>query len=80
MISKGSADLKEVKEKLSSIPLGERKEVFSSYASGKSPDEWKAYFKAMREAENELKRKYSHLPDNRAVSLARGVIWELFIE
>jgi len=78
MISNESAE--KIKEKLSSITLSERKEVFSSYASGKSPDEWEAYFKAMRDAENDLIQKYAYLPDNRAVSLARGVIWGLFIE
>ena len=81
MISNENAEkLEEVKSKLLSIPLGERKEVFSAYASGKAPDEWETHFKAMREAENELINKYSYLPDNKAVSLARGVIWDLFVE
>ena len=81
MISNENAvKLEEVKSKLLSIPLSERKEVFSSYASGKTPDEWEAYFKAMREAENDLLNKYSYLPDNKAVSLARGVILDLFVE
>ncbi len=70
----------EIKEKLSSIPLIERKKVFSAYASGETPDGWETHFKAMREVEKELLTKYSHLPDNRAVSLARGVIWEVFID
>lgn len=69
-----------LKEKLSSIPPNEKKEIFSSYASGKTPDEWETYFKAMREAENELIDKYSYLPDNKATSLARGVVWDFFVE
>lgn len=77
MISNASTKLK---EKLSSIPPNEKKKIFSAYASGKTPAEWETYFKAMREAENELIDKYSYLPDNKAVSLARGVIWDFFVE
>lgn len=77
MISNASTNLK---EKLSSIPAHERVKIFSAYASGKTPAEWETHFKAMREAENELINKYSYLPDNKAVSLARGVIWDFFVE
>ena len=69
-----------IKQKLSSIPPTERRRVFSAYASGETPDEWAAYFKAMRDMENELLNKYSYLPNNKAVSLARGAVWELFMD
>lgn len=69
-----------LKEKLSSIPPHEKKKIFLAYTSGKTPDGWETYFKAMREAENELINKYSYLPDNKPQCLARGVIWDLFVE
>lgn len=72
--------LSEVKAKLSSVSLAEKKRIFSLYASGQNPDEWETYLKAMRELEDELKSKYSYLPDNKPQCLARGVIWDFFVE
>lgn len=75
-----SEKLSETKEKLSLASPAEKKEIFSAYSSGQNPDGWEPYFKAMREAENELINKYSYLPDNKPQCLARGVIWDLFVE
>ena len=75
-----SEKLSETKEKLSLVSLADKKWIFSAYSSGQNPDGWEPYFKAMREAENDLIHKYAYLPDNKAVSLARGAIWDLFIE
>jgi hypothetical protein len=53
--------------------------LFLAYAKGKTPASWVKEFRMLRAKEEQLLRDYSHLPNNKAVSLARGCIWDLFL-
>jgi len=54
--------------------------LFLAYAQGKTPASWVKEFRVLRAREEQLLRDYSHLPNNKAVSLARGCIWDLFLD
>ena len=53
--------------------------LFLAYAQGKTPASWVKEFRVLRAKEQQLLKDYSHLPNNKAVSLARGCIWDLFL-
>lgn len=53
--------------------------LFLAYAQGKTPASWVKEFRVLRDKEEQLLKDYSHLPNNKAVSLARGCIWDLFL-
>jgi hypothetical protein len=68
-----------ISQQLSALSPDELKFLFLAYAKDQTPASWVDEFKALRDKEKQLLKDYSHLPNNKAVSLARGVIWDLFI-
>ncbi len=66
-------------QRLSSMGPDELKSLFLDYAKGRTPKGWINEFKTLRAKENQLLKDYAHLPTNKAVSLARGCIWDLFL-
>ena len=69
----------EIQNQISALSPDELKFLFLAYAQGRTPASWVKEFRILRAKEDQLLRDYSHLPNNRAVSLARGCIWDLFL-
>ena len=68
-----------IQKQLSALSPDELKFLFLAYAKGRTPASWVKEFRTLRAKEDQLLRDYSHLPNNKAVSLARGCIWDLFL-
>ena len=68
-----------IQKQLSALSPDELKFLFLAYAKGRTPASWVKEFRILRAKEDQLLKDYSHLPDNKAVSLARGCIWDLFL-
>ena len=68
-----------IQKQLSALSPDELKFLFLAYAKGRTPASWVKEFRMLRAKEDQLLKDYSHLPDNKAVSLARGCIWDLFL-
>ena len=68
-----------IQKQLSALSPDELKFLFLAYAKGRTPASWVKEFRTLRAKEDQLLKDYSHLPDNKAVSLARGCIWDLFL-
>lgn len=69
-----------ISSKISALSPDDRKFLFLAYAKGRTPASWVKEFKMLRVKEEQLLKDYSHLPNNKAVSLARGCIWDLFLD
>mgnify|MGYP003554314328 FL=1 len=68
-----------IQKQLSALSPDELKFLFLAYAKGRTPASWVKEFRTLRAKEDQLLKDYSHLPNNKAVSLARGCIWDLFL-
>jgi len=68
-----------IQKQLSALSPDELKFLFLAYAKGRTPASWVKEFRMLRTKEAQLLKDYSHLPNNKAVSLARGCIWDLFL-
>lgn len=66
-------------QQLSALSPDELKFLFLAYAKGRTPARWVKEFRMLRKKEAQILKDYSHLPNNKAVSLARGCIWDLFL-
>ena len=66
-------------QQFSALSPDELKFLFVAYAQEKTPASWVKEFRMLRDKEEQLLRDYSHLPNNKALSLARGCVWDLFI-
>lgn len=55
-------------------------EVFKLYSSGARPPEWREEFEYFEKLESDIKKHYSHLPDNKAISMARHAVLNYFNE
>jgi len=66
-------------QQFSALSPDELKFLFLAYSQGKTPASWVKEFRILRAKEDQLLKDYSHLPNNKAVSLARGCIWDLFL-
>jgi hypothetical protein len=69
-----------IQKQLSVLSPDELKFLFLAYAQGRTPASWVKEFRMLRAKESQLLKDYSHLPNNKAVSLARGCIWDLFLD
>lgn len=68
-----------IQKQISALSPDELKFLFLAYAKGRTPASWVKEFRILRKKEEQLLKDYSHLPNNKAVSLARGCIWDLFL-
>ena len=68
-----------IQNQLSALSPDDLKFLFLAYAKGRTPASWVKEFRMLRAKEAQLLKDYSHLPNNKAVSLARGCIWDLFL-
>ena len=68
-----------IQKQLSALSPDELKFLFLAYAQGRTPASWVKEFRMLRAKEEQLLKDYSYLPNNKAVSLARGCIWDLFL-
>ncbi len=68
-----------IQKQLSELSPDDLKFLFLAYAKGRTPASWVKEFRMLRAKEDQLLKDYSHLPNNKAVSLARGCIWDLFL-
>lgn len=68
-----------IQKQLSALSPDDLKFLFLAYAKGRTPASWVEEFRILRAKEAQLLKDYSHLPNNKAVSLARGCIWDLFL-
>jgi len=68
-----------ISQQLSALSPDDLKFLFLAYAQGRTPASWVKEFRILRAKEEQLLKDYSHLPNNKAVSLARGCIWDLFL-
>lgn len=66
--------------KIKFLTARQKAEVFKLYSSGARPPEWKEEFEHFERLEERIKRYYSHLPDNKAISMARGAVLNYFNE
>ncbi len=68
-----------ISQQFAALGPDDLKFLFLAYAQGKTPASWVKEFRILRAKEEQLLKDYSHLPNNKAVSLARGCIWDLFL-